>query len=248
MTETAAKREQEHQQQLDQIQEQWSESVKEIHRGHTMLQAATVCRQDELSAQVLALVQAISTLTVSVEDMATHRVQEQLLQPAARAIEARKPDENEMLVQTSGEQLHVDHRPSMSDLEAGDREQESVRAKLEAFARVSRRLQQKAAFHGLCKAIYLRKVSNFDWMASKSRPPTVWVYYGRYGTSHGSAAIKKPSPKIPRASKKTAQQKGEQLYLEARTEAQLSNSAAEQNKVGTNPSAGARLNGGIVEH
>jgi hypothetical protein len=120
MTETAAKREQEHQQQLDQIQEQWSESVKEIHRGHTMLQAATVCRQDELSAQVLALVQAISTLTVSVEDMATHRVQEQLLQPAARAIEARKPDENEMLVQTSGEQLHVDHRPSMSDLEAGE--------------------------------------------------------------------------------------------------------------------------------
>jgi hypothetical protein len=208
-----------------------------------MLQAATARRQDELSAQVLALVQAISTLTVGVEDMATHRVQEQLLRPAARAIEARKPDENEMLVQTSGEQLHVDHRPSVSDLEASDREQESARVKLEAFARVSRKLQQKAAFHGLCKAIYLRKVSNFDWMAislssteipgvfnpgysqrgifcgvflqkfaqcSKSAPPpAVWVYYGRYGTSHGSAAIKKPSPKIPRASKKTAQQKGE---------------------------------------
>jgi hypothetical protein len=98
----------------------------------------------------------------------------------------------------------------VSDLEASDREQESARVKLEAFARVSRKLQQKAAFHGLCKAIYLRKVSNFDWMASKSAPPpAVWVYYGRYGTSHGSAAIKKPSPKIPRASKKTAQQKGE---------------------------------------
>jgi hypothetical protein len=69
MMETAAKREQEHQQQLDQIQGQWSESVKEIHRGHTMLQNATVRRQDELSAQVLALVQAISALTVSVEDM-----------------------------------------------------------------------------------------------------------------------------------------------------------------------------------
>jgi hypothetical protein len=46
MTETAAKREQEHQQQLDHIQEQWSESVKEIHRGHTMPQDATVRRQD----------------------------------------------------------------------------------------------------------------------------------------------------------------------------------------------------------
>jgi hypothetical protein len=57
------------QQQLDQIQEQWSESVKEIHRGHTMQQNATVRRQDELSAQVLALVQAISALTAGVEDM-----------------------------------------------------------------------------------------------------------------------------------------------------------------------------------
>jgi hypothetical protein len=241
MTETAAKREQGHQQQLDQIQEQWSESVKEIHRGHTMLQAATARRQDELSAQVLALVQAISTPTVSVEDMqqdVIHKVQEQLLRPAARAIDAKRPEENKVLVQTSGEQLQVDHRPSMSDLEAKGKEQESVRIKLKAFARVARKLHQKAAFHGPCKAaVYLQKAANFDWEASKSAPPAVWLYYGRYGTSHGSAAIKKPPPQIPEASKKAAMQKGEQLGLEAETEAQLSNSAADQNKVGTNPAS-----------
>jgi hypothetical protein len=188
MTETAAKREQEHQQQLDQIQEQWSASVKEIHRGHTMLQNATVRRQDELSAQVLALVQAISTLTVSVEDMqqdVIHKVQEQLLRPASRAIEAKRPEENEVLVQTSGEQLQVDHRPSMSDLEAKGKEQESVRIKLGAFARVARKLHQKAAFHGLCKAVYLQKAANFDWRASKSAPSRgldiLWIYYEQHG-------------------------------------------------------------------
>jgi hypothetical protein len=47
-----------------------------------------------------SLVQAISTLTASAEDMAAHRVQEQLLRPAARAIEAKKPEESEMLVQS----------------------------------------------------------------------------------------------------------------------------------------------------
>jgi hypothetical protein len=174
MTETAAKREQERQQQLGQIQEQWSESAKEIHRGHTMLQNATVRRQDELSAQVLALVQAISALTVSVEGMqqdVIHRVQEQLLRPAPRSIEAKKLEENEMLVQTSREQLHMDHRPLTSDLEAKGKEQESIRIKLKAFARVARKLHQKAAFHGLCKAVYLQKATDFDWKASKSAPP-----------------------------------------------------------------------------
>jgi hypothetical protein len=38
-------------------------------------------------------------------------------------------------------------------------------------------------------------------------------------------------------SKKAAMQKGEQLGLEAGTEAQLANSAADQNKVGTNPAS-----------
>jgi hypothetical protein len=94
-----------------------------------------------------------------------HKVDEQLLsRPAARAIEARgkgkgshrakgkgkgSAEENEVLVQTSGEQLQADHRPLMSDLEAKGREQESARIKLIAFARVARKLHQKAAFYGL---------------------------------------------------------------------------------------------------
>jgi hypothetical protein len=64
----------------------------------------------------------------------------------------------------------VDHRPSVSDLGANGKERESDRTKLEALARVARKLHQKAAFHGLCKAAYLRKVSDFNWGASKAGP------------------------------------------------------------------------------
>jgi hypothetical protein len=82
-----------------------------------------------------------------------------------------------VLVQISEEQLHVDHRPPfdlrcrISRVCHKGKEQESVRIKLEAFARVARKLHQKAAFHGLCKAVYLQKAANFDWKASKSVPP-----------------------------------------------------------------------------
>jgi hypothetical protein len=189
-----------------------------------------------------------------------HQVHEQLLsrpaarlsRPAARAIEAPgKGGKGWHRAKGKGkggaeenEQLHVDHRPSMSDLEAKGREQESIRIKLKAFARVAHKLHQKTAFHGLCKAVDLQKTDDFDWTGSESDPPAVWLYYGRYGTSHGSASIKKPSPQIPRASKKTAQQKGEHLYLEARTEAQLSNSAADQSKAGANPASAQGPAGG----
>jgi hypothetical protein len=143
MTESAAKKEQEHQQQLAQIQEQWSDSVKEIRRGHTILQAATAGRHDALSAQVLALVQAISALTVSVEDMATRRAQEQLLQPAA--IPMKKPEESKMVVQTSGGQLRMDHSSTVPDLGAsspatGEEQESDIRLKI--FAGVARKLRQ----------------------------------------------------------------------------------------------------------
>ena len=232
MTETAAKREQEHQQQLDQIQEQWRESVKEIHRGQNMLQRATVRRQDELGEQVLDLVHAISALTASVEDMqqdVIHQVHEQLLsQPAARlsrsaarAIEAPGKGQSSLDFHGPGngkgwhrakgkgkggakgyEQRPSDHRPLVSIPEAEEQEQESIRIKLEAFSRIAHKLRQKAAFQGLCKAVYQQKTDDFDWDGSESGPPTVWIYYGRHGTSHGSASLKKPSPQIPKANKK----------------------------------------------
>jgi hypothetical protein len=183
---------------------------------------------DALSAQLLALVQAVSALTASADDLATRRAQEQLLQPAARTIEVKKPEENKMVVQTSGGQLRMYHSSSVSDLGTTGEEQKSDRIKLEIFARVciARKLRQKSALQGLCKAVYLQKVTNFNWNGSKIGPPAVWTYYClRYGTSHGSVPSKKPAPQIQKPCKKTAHQKGEQLK----------SSAAGQNKAVTKP-------------
>jgi hypothetical protein len=137
MTESAAQKEREHQQQIAQFQlEQWSNSAKEIHRGHTVLRTATVRRHDALSAQVLALVQAVSALTVSADDLATRRAQEQLLQPAARTMEVKKPEQNKMVVQMSGGQLRMDHSSLVSDLGITGGERKSDRIKIEILAQV----------------------------------------------------------------------------------------------------------------